>query len=294
MRVYAIVAGVEHSLNDDGDLAQFFGEDGLGSAPLHRLSERGPLQHGETDLGYRLDPRQVSYVFHLKGSDPADLWDKRRQMTKIFHPAAAITMKHELPNGTVRCLDCHYAGGMGMSANDRLHRYQRVAVTLRAPDPTLYDPVGQAVTFALSAGGSGFEIPTSIPHGIGASTIDQSNTIEYLGSASSFPHLVRIVGPITDAQIENLTTGEVLDFTGITIVDGDYYDIDLRYGRKTVKNAAGVNKIADLASDSDLATWHIAPADEAPGGINDIRVTGSGANTATRIEIAYYIRDLGV
>jgi hypothetical protein len=293
MRVYAIVGGTEYPFNDDADLAVFWGEDGLGSAPLHRLNERGPLQHGETDRGFRLDPRQVTYIFHIKGTDPADLWSKRRQMTQIFGPANLITMRHELPDGSVRCLDGYYVGGLSMSANDRLYRYQRVAVTLRAPDPSLYDPETLAETFQLGGGSDALVIPMTIPMVVGASEIDATQEFNYSGTWLSYP-MIRITGPITDCVITNESTGEKLDFTGVTIAAGHYYDIDLRYGHKTVLLDGVTNKLADLSTDSDLATFHLAPHPEALGGVNSIRVVGSNVTETSKVEIVVFKRYIGL
>lgn len=294
MRVYAIVNGVEHSLNDDSDLARFYGEDGLGMAPLHRLSDRGPLQHGDTDRGFRLDPRQVSYVFHLVGSTPAELWQRRMQLMQVFAPGSLITMRHVLPDGSERRLDGYYAGGLSMGANDRLGRYQRVAVILRAPDPTLYDLSAGALSFIPDTGVGAYVIPLTVPFTIGGSGFDQAVTLGYPGTWRAYPDRILITGPVRDARIVNETTGEVLDFTGVTINNGDWIEIDLRYGRKTVIDQDGANRIGSLTTGSDLQTWHIAAADEVPGGDNSIRVSGEDVTGITRVDISYLVRYTGV
>jgi hypothetical protein len=171
---------------------------------------------------------------------------------------------------------------------------QSVGVTLRAADPSFYDPAGVDVNFGIGGGGTGTPVPTAIPMPIGASTIDQTIGVVYAGSWYSFP-TIRITGPITDAVIENETTGEKLDFTGTTIANGDYYDIDTRYGRKSIVNAAGVNKIGDLTDDSDLGTFHLEPDGAiAPGGANAFRVTGDTVSTVTAVEMTYYNRYIGI
>lgn len=302
MRVYAVFGNTVFDLNR-GDPAYFEGEDGLGMADLHRLEERGPLQHGSTDRGYRLDPRIASYVFGVFGWTKSDLWNKRDELLNIFRPVYTIVMKHELDNGLVRCLDCVFAGGLKMPAQDRHGGiFQKVAITLKADDPTFYDPVAQAVTFNLAGGGSG-AVPSAVPMLVGTSTLNQDIVIEYAGSALSYPQLIRITGPITDCVITNLTTDEKLDFTGVTIAGSDYYDIDLRYGYKTVKDKAGANKLADLTDDSDLATWHLTAEKggtliQGPGGewvcLNGIRVTGSSVTESTEVEMTYHNRYLGI
>lgn len=122
---------------------------------------------------------------------------------------------------------------------------------------------------------------------------DISKTITYSGSFVEYP-VITITGPITDAVLTNVSTGETLDFTGITIAGGTSYTIDCRFGYKTVKNSAGTNKIADLTSDSDLATFHLAPAPEVSGGANAITLTGTSTDSNTQVTVAYYNRYVGM
>lgn len=290
--VSVIVGGVEYSLSDR-TTSVLVGHDGWGMAPLHRISERGPQQHGESDLGYRLDPRYGTLIFRLPATTMADMFTLRRTLIGLFAPQNSPVLKWDLIYGERR-IACHYAGDMGMAWAHRDWAAQQATVRLKCPDPTFYDPDVHHVTFALGGGGDAFEIPLAIPWEIGASDLDQTVGIDYAGDWLSYPHRIRIVGPITDAVVTNLTTDEKLDFTDVTIGDGDYYDIDCRYAQKTVVDSAGDNKIADLTDDSDLATWHLAAHPDAPGGHNDINVTGSAVNESTEIYISYYDRYLGI
>ena len=114
-----------------------------------------------------------------------------------------------------------------------------------------------------------------------------SKTITNDGNWSAYP-VIYIDGPIEDPILVNTTTGEVLDFTGITIASGDTYIIDCRYGRKTVKNAAGTNKIVDLTAASDLATFHLEPGD------NAFTLEGTSTDANTQVTINFYPRYLGI
>jgi hypothetical protein len=150
------------------------------------------------------------------------------------------------------------------------------------------------VTFALGGGGGTMEVPTEVPTEIGASDINMTQAVLYTGTWYSFPQ-IRIEGPITDCVITNETTGEKLDFTGTTIADGDYYLIDTRYGRKSVIDSNGANKISKLTSDSDLATFHLEPPGAvAPDGSNSVRVEGSSIDAGTIVYMTYYRRYLGI
>lgn len=294
IKVYAIVGGVEYDLNY-GDPAKFEGEDDLGMPPLHRLEERGPQQHGSTDRGYRLDPRFPTYVFGIPAWSPSELRTKRQELLRIFRPTRQITMKHILETGAIRYLDCYYYGGMKMPAQDRRGGiFQKVAVILKTDDPTFYDPEGKSITIELGGGGGSWPFPWQIPWTIGASSIDLTEVLEYTGDVATFPTIIRITGPITNAIITNLATGEKLDFTGTTIAGGDYYDIDLRYGLKAIVDKAGADKFSKLTSDSDHATWHIAADDEVADGKNTIRVQGSAITESTKVEINYFNRSSGI
>lgn len=128
---------------------------------------------------------------------------------------------------------------------------------------------------------------TAVAGGYGA-----SKTITYTGSFLTYP-TITITGPITDPVLTNVSTGEDLDFTGVTIAGGDTYTIDCRFGYKTVKNAAGVNKIADLTAASDLATFHLGADPEVSGGANAFTLTGTGTDANTTVTIAYNERFVG-
>lgn len=287
MTVDLIRNGVAYSL-DDGSIAKLIGDDGWGMTPLRRLSERGPLQHGETDRDFRLDARVGAIVLLIEGADEDALYTRREMMLNLFAPAGEpLSLRWTYPSRT-RQIDVHLSGGMEMGQGQRGVWNQKVAITLRAPDPTFYDPAGAAATFALGGGGDALEIPLEVPMVVGASTIDASAVVTNDGNWLSYPHLIRITGPIEDAVITNSTTGEKLDFTGVTLGGGETIDLDLRYGRKTVVDETGANRIADLTPDSDLATWHLEP------GENSIRVTGLSATEATRVEISWLERYLGI
>lgn len=118
---------------------------------------------------------------------------------------------------------------------------------------------------------------------------DIAESVTYTGDWRDYP-VVRIYGPISSPVLTNSTTGEKLDFTGYTIGSADYYEIDLRYGYKTVKNSAGDNKLAQLSQDSDLATFHLAPASEVPDGVNVFTLAGSAGGATTLARVVYYNR----
>jgi hypothetical protein len=283
---------VSYSL-DDGTYCYWTGDDGLGMAPMHRLSERGPLQHGITDRGYRLDPRTVRLVLDITASTQADWESKRSSLLEIFKPSnTAMALELAFSAATYR-LDCHYIGQMTMPSSERYRWNQTVLVELLAPDPTFYNPTLVESFFALGGGEDKLEVPMEVPMKVGTTSLNSSKTITYTGDFRAYP-IITVYGPITSPVITNATTGDKLDFTGTTIAAGDWYEIDCRYGYKTVVDQDDANVISNLTDDSDIATFSIEPDPDATDGINTLTVTGSSVTAATNVRVAYYTRYLGV
>lgn len=294
MNLDIIIKGIAYSL-DDGTYCQHLDHAGVGMMPSHRLTQRGPQQHGVTDLGFRGDPRVVQLALLLEGTLMSDYWTRRTTLLGLFKPTDdPLGLRFTLDNGDVRQLDCQYVGGMDMDSREKMRYTHAVGVTLEAADPSFYDPVSETVVFALGGGSAAFEVPMAIPLNIGVSVMDQTVTIDYDGSWLVHPYRIRITGPISDACITNLATDEKLDFDGVTIDAADYYDIDCRYAYKTVLDSNEVNKIADLTEDSDLATWHLAAHPDVTDGQNGVQVTGSAVTAATEVTVQWFDRFVGI
>jgi hypothetical protein len=253
------------------------------------------MQHGATDLGFRGDPRTVQLALLIEGTSISDYWTRRSALLNLFKPSDnPLGLRFILDNGDVRQLDCEYEDDMSLGSQGKMRYTHAVGVTLSAADPAFYDPTGKSVVFALGGGSAAFAVPMAIPLNIGASALNQAVTISYDGSWLALPYRIRIVGPITDACITNLAIDEKLDFDGVTIDAGHYYDIDCRYSEKTVVDDEDTNKIADLTTDSDLATWHLASDPDIADGLNSIRVTGSSVTAATEVYIQWLDKFVGI
>ncbi len=117
--------------------------------------------------------------------------------------------------------------------------------------------------------------------------------IPYTGTWLTYPKII-ITGPLNDAVITNQETGDKLQLD-YHIPSGRTVTIDLSYGVKTVVDDLGTNLIGVLSSDSDLATFHIAPDPEANEGVNHISVAGTGESAGTtQVEVQFYNRYIGI
>ncbi len=294
-RVFLIRGNDSFSLSD-GSYCTCAGIQGAGPMRVDRLTERGPLQHGETDRGFRARKRILRLLLRFTRATDDDYWDNRETLGEMFEPTVdAVQLRFILGSSTQkkRQIDC-FPLGTPLDTVPSYAGYQPFSVDFECPDPAFYDPVSNALIYGIGYSGTSFQIPMEIPLGIGQSTIDETVTFTYSGSWRSYPWRIRIVGPLSDAVITNESTGEKLDFTGTTIAANDRYDIDLRYSYKTVRDASGASKIAGLSDDSDLTSWHLATAREVPDGQNTVSVTGTGATSATEVYIQYYTYYVGI
>jgi len=267
--------------------------DGFGIPAVRRIAERGPLQHGDTDIDYRLEARTIQLVLSLLPSSWTRHYVMRDALMRMLAPMAVLQLRFTLPDNSQRQLDCFLSGKMSLASDDMVGKTIKVGFTLRSASPAWYDPTIVSVNFALAGAGEAWIIPWAIPWPIGNSALDNVKNIVYGGSFETYP-VIYINGPITNPIIENETTDEKLDFTGISIALGDTYTIDCRYGYKTVLDNAGTNKIADLTTDSDLATFHLkAPDDGSASETNTVRVTGTGLTDQTNVLFTYYTQYLG-
>lgn len=266
--------------------------DGFGMSPVRRLTQRGPLQNGDTDVGFRLDPRTMRVAVLAYSSTPAAMHTKREQLLGMLYPGEStnpVKLRWTYNGTTQRQIDCHVQGGLSLGSSGLIKNNWRDVVEFRASDPTWYDPVGGSVQFAQTGGGTPWAVPVVFPTNFGASNLSGSATID-LSDANAWDTypIIYATGPVTNLVITNTATGDKLDFTGSSIGGGVTYTIDLRYGNKTVIDSTSTNRINQLTSDSNTATFRLVR------GNNTITVTGTSITAATNIYIQYNTRFVGV
>lgn len=307
----ASVAGQTYDLNTD-KIKLLDWELGLSS--VSRLSQRTPTQIGDTDLGFRLEPRFVPLLFGIHGDDVQDYRIQRGKILECFQPriGTPVVLTFTLEGGITRAVQVYLDGEL--ASTERVEFVEKIGGLFKASDPRLYNPETKTINFNLEGAGgstSGFEIPWEIPWEIGTDSLNAVAEIEYaelsrLG-APEFP-IITIFGPIEDPVITNETTGEVLDFSanGGLALSGtpNFAKINLSpqpfRDAKTVTDENGVSLASYLTTDSDLVSFHLAPAgeklfdDSFCDGNNVIRVTGSGVTAETVVVMTYLDRYQGV
>lgn len=290
--ITVLVGSTTFVMQDNG--YNLTGEEGTGASPSQRLETRGAQQHGSTDRGFFLRARFFGLTFSIAGTDYASFKTARFQFNRIFKPTRSMSLLWTYTDGDLRQIDCVPLNSPDFPSGRRSGFADNVPIEFKAAQPWFYDPVDQSVVFALGGGSEAFDIPLDIPWAIGTSSISQTKTIAYAGTWRSNP-IIRIVGPATDAKLENLTTDEKIDFTGTTIAAGKYYEIDTRYGFKTVTDSDGNSKLADLTDDSDIGSFHI----EEPDGDNltknnDLQFSATSVTEDTEVFVNYSINYSGI
>jgi len=274
----------------------------LGMAPIRYVTQRGPYQHGSTMLDYFLDPRIVQVRHRRIAKNRNGQWDNRADLINHLRPnrQAIGTLEHGqlrkiMPDGTTRDLDVIVQ--QGPSFNSLLgSKWDEWASTeiirFIAHDPTFYDPAEVSLSFTFSTFDE-LKFPVEFPISFFASTFDETDTINYGGTWLTYPEII-FTGPCNNPIITNTTTDEKIELDYV-IASGEVVTISTAYGAKTITNDDGDNLIGTLTTDSDLATFHIAPDPEAPGGANVFRAQGAGADAdVTSMVVKYYTRYIGI
>ncbi len=283
-------AGVTYDLNGVnaglGITIKYLGDQGFGMAPIQRITQRGPLQQGDTDVGYRLNPRVIQLPLLVEAMTMDAGYTARKGLVKIFTPANGAGILRVTTDLYDRAILVVPMGGLDYNQDPGQGYHIRTVVQLRAADPTWYDPtiVNAAQTPTIT--GTPTPVPLTIPWTAGSSSINSTLNFTYDGDFISYP-IISVTGPITDLLITHTTTGYIIGVTG-TIVVGDTWTFDLRYGQKTVTDQAGVNQIANLTSGSALADFAIIL------GTNTITVSGTTTTSASTVNVTYYTRYTGV
>ena len=236
-QTWYVIRGGTTTQVSGGNLSYRISANNIGTPPKRNLSTRGPFQHGETFYGFRYDKRVMSLVFYAESASLALADIKRDDIYNLWRgiEGETITIKVVRDDGVSRLIDGEVVNIIDFpdSINDRFGTAQSFAVQLECHNPFWRK---ETATVTLL-------------------TVNGTTSIPYAGQFPAEP-IINIVGPITNPVITQVYTGKKLDFTGTTIAAGDNYQIDTRYGYKTVFDGSAVNQIAKLTNDSDLADFN--------------------------------------
>lgn len=162
---------------------------------------------------------------------------------------------------------------------DSLNGIIQVACQFRSLDPRLYDATETTTTVALGTDVGGLGYPFAYPVGFGTMTPGTA-TLTNAGNAPTSllvtitPTTEDIVNPV----IVNQTTGERVEFDGLTIPIGKHLDVDFGAHTVTVHDPFSSAGTIDAAANVDrtVSTWWTGTG-LLPVGASVVTTTGSGS-----------------
>jgi Phage tail protein len=172
-----------------------------------------------------------------------------------------------------RQIVCAYEAGLDTFAEE----YPLLGLTtlgFRAADPYWQDAAEQSLVATIAS--TSYTWFPFLPLVLGASDVFAAVTITNTGDVAAWP-VITAVGPGTELNVANTTTGESWDLTG-AINAGSTLVVDHRPGHKSAR-LDGVNVFGRLADDSVL--WSLAP------GANRISIGFGNATAASKITFAW-------
>ncbi len=297
--------GITYALDGVKDRVMTTQFDGQGMPSIEYVTERGPLQQGQTVLAYKLQPRVMQIAFRRSGHDREQYWSLRQELINQLRPNRLQTgtvptpcvIRKILPGHIFRDIDVLIQQGPDFSSGDGNWDEFGFTEGLRfiAHDPTFYDPEAHVETFLFNAI-AGLVVPTSYPLVFGSGTTSLTLDITYVGTWISYP-VITITGPIDAASITNTTTDETLGFSK-PLGLGEQVVIDTRFGHKSVYDPLLAPSDPEYnliyAVSGDLGTFHIEASPQAPGGLNHLEVTLFGVDPTGSVAIQYYDRYIGL
>ena len=264
----------------------YLGDQGFGMAPLHRITQRGPMQNGDSDVDFRLDPRIMQIPLFVATTSVDEYYAARGRLLSVVSPSNTVGTVTVTTSAWTRSINVRVLGGMSFDTDPKIGYELRAVIQLRADDPTWYDAEPHVIAGSTGIAGTATAYPVIYPRTYGTANINASTTYTYDGTWLAYP-VITAIGPITGLVITNNTTGQIITTTG-AIAAGRTYTYDLRYGKKTVYDDLGNNQIATVSASSTLATWAIVV------GTNSISIAASASASPAAVAITYFTRYVGI
>jgi len=230
--------------------------DGLDDADVRDAREQNPGFHGETAFDSYYGGRTIT----LGGTIRAYSLFKMRDMEQAMRQAFAdlnefpLIIRSGIPDLDVFIYCKKYQKLVIKEAQTDFRHSRQFQVALRASNPFFLSYTEQYAPITLDAS-------------------PKLATVTNTGNYDASPRF-RLIGPLTNPQIVNITTGKQMTVNG-TIASGHTLDIDVR--RRTVIDDLSANRFDMLDVTSDWV--RLTP------GQNGIQLSGTGFGTGSAMQI---------
>lgn len=208
----------------------------LGMPPVRPVSDSLPGQDGTDDQTRNFDARTVQLsgaaVPTLAGASRSKALDK---LTPYIIPGAGASLVYALDDDMAeRQLDFAYITNWTNPVDHPVNMSQ-LAFQLVCPNPIAYDADIQEVDVPFATGSTaGFTFPFSFPLAFGAGGATEGSAfVTSEGTYYAWP-ILRIYGPCVDPAIywfdpiTDAPLGVQVVFSGLTIAEGDYVEVDTK------------------------------------------------------------------
>lgn len=259
---------------------------GLSGLSADTQTQKAPYQDGVTYLDSLLDARPIDIEVNIRESSYTNLFNKRREIQRIFNPKLGLgTLRYEYPGGVREISAVSTIVPIMVNNSDNMNpNFQKAFISLLCPDPSFRDPNLQVINVSSFEGGFEFLMEFDIDFG----EVGQQATVVNNGDLAT-PILAIFNGPVTNPVLENVTTGEQIAVT-ITIPMGERLEINTAFGQKSVilYDSMNVPTNAFYAVDPTSTFFMLQPGEN----VLSYASTGSAGNDVLTVQ--YYNRYIGI
>jgi len=257
--------------------------EGTGGAPVEVQMQKAPYQDGETYIDSLLGPRYLDIEGMIWATTPGAIMDRRQRLNRVFNPKLGIGRLRLELGGWAYEIDAAVDSSVAFPSRTK-GPIQTFALSLVCPDPAWRNPDEETWTLASFVGG--FSFPFSFPLSFGS--VGQELDIENKGDMDS-PVLIRMTGPLTNPELENVTTGQRISITR-EIRAGETLEINTAFGQKSVT-------IIDANGNRSNGFHYVSPASEfwslVPG-LNTVTYAATEESGNSSVTLSFYHRYSGV
>lgn len=194
---------------------------------------------------------QLTFILRITGKNDYDVEEMRKDLVNKLNPLNGITqMKVYLNSGSIYNRDVvfTYAPSFMIGEENRNKDWQKILLQFTANNPFWY--AEQSIVESFEAVEPEFFFPFTM------STTDPAifgdilpNNIAINEGQVPAPVTITIVGACTNPRIDNITTGEYINFNNLTMSATDELEIYTGFGEKSVKlNGSNIFNKLDFSS----------------------------------------------
>ena len=246
--------------------------EGVGDTSVDPVSDKGPLQLGETFLTPRVDPKTITIQVGVLGDTPEEHMLLRQKLSgamvvmmgqalELSEPGVLRYERYNLPPLEIEAVPVDSPsytrrGGPANTVAD---------IELWCPFP-YWRSTEDSTRIIEEVGG----VEYSLSYPLEYTEIRRAALIENEGTAPVQPRFI-IHGEIVNPVILNVTTGQALELE-TSIGSGERVEIDTRFGRKSVKKYSEENEESNAFPSLILDNSEFFALER---GVNEITLEGS-------------------